>query len=219
MIRKEIGTIETISPQGDNLYAIIRRKGDAVFDTEGSSVYINSHIYTQDMAYTMLPDSTKSLSETLIQLDIGMSIYLAKLEKLIGKEVLVSIEDGFVRYAEIIDPDKNPRLISAKDIATARRLSSNISQIDSTGIEYLKQQGYTNGQITSTLSENIGNNKLNGVVIKYGDAAVYDAISKSEVSSRKNMEISSSIATGIPASKLKNKTCHIHIKAFSAKWN
>ena len=219
MIRKEIGTIETISPQGDNVYAIIRRRGDAVFDTEGSNVYINSHIYTQDMAYTMLPDSTKSLSETLIQLDIGISIYLAKLEKLIGKEVLVSIEDGFVRYAEIIDPDKNPRLISAKDIATARRLSSNISQIDSTGIEYLKQQGYTNGQITSTLSENIGNNKLNGVVIKYGDAAVYDAISKSEVSSRKNMEISSSIATGIPASKLKNKTCHIHIKAFSAKWN
>lgn len=217
MIRKEVGTIETISPQGDNVYAIIRRRGDAVFDTEGSNVYINSHIYTQDMAYTMLPDSTKSLSETLIQLDIGMSIYLAKLEKLIGKEVLVSIEDGFVRYAEIIDPDKNPRLISAKDIATARRLSSNISQIDSTGIEYLKQQGYTGGQIASTLSENIGNNKLNGVVIKYGDAAVYDAISKSEVSSRKNMEISSSIATGIPASKLKNKTCHIHIKAFSAK--
>jgi hypothetical protein len=108
-------------------------------------------------------------------------------------------------------------LISAKDIATARRLSSNISQIDSTGIEYLKQQGYTDGQITSTLSENIGNNKLNGVVIKYGDAAVYDAISKSEVSSRKNMEASSSIVTGIPASKLKNKTCHIHIKAFSAK--
>jgi hypothetical protein len=217
MIRKEIGTIETISPQGDNIYAIIRRKGDAVFDTEGSSVYINSHIYTQDMAYTMLPDSTKSLSETLIQLDIGISIYLAKLEKLIGKEVLVSIEDGFVRYAEIIDADKSPRLISAKDIATARRLSSNISQIDSTGIEYLKQQGYTDGQITSTLSENIGNNKLNGVVIKYGDAAVYDAISKSEVSSRKNMEASSSIVTGIPASKLKNKTCHIHIKAFSAK--
>ena len=218
MIKNEIGTIESISPQGEIVYAVIRRKGDLANDIEGNIVYINSNICTVDTSYTLIPDENKNLAETLIPLDIGLSIYIAKLESLIGKEVVIYEEDGAIKYASIIELEDTPRIISAKDVAIARKISSNISQIDSSGIKYLKQQGYTANQISSIISETIGNNKLSGRVIKYGDASVYDAVSKSETASRLDMAKSIAISNNIPSSQLKNKTCHIHIEAFSAKW-
>ena len=218
MIKNEIGTIESISPQGEIVYAVIRRKGDLANDIEGNIVYINSSICTVDTSYTLIPDENKNLAETLIPLDIGLSIYIAKLESLIGKEVVIYEEDGVIKYASIIELEDTPRIISAKDVAIARKISSNISQIDSSGIKYLKQQGYTANQISSIISETMGNNKLSGRVIKYGDTSVYDAVSKSETASRLDMAKSIAISNNIPSSQLKNKTCHIHIKAFSAKW-
>lgn len=217
MAEIDVGIIETISPQGGIVYAVIRRKGDAIPDIEGTIVYANSHIFCINYAHSFIPDANKVLSETLIPLNITQSIGIIKLESLIGKEVLITIENGEIKYADTIDTNSYARKIPSKDVAIARGLSSNVSQIDSYGIEYLKLQGYSKNEILLTLSESLGNNKLNGQVIRYGDASVYDAVSKSEVSSRINMESSTSIATNIPATSLKNKTCHIHIKAFSAK--
>ena len=103
MIKNEIGTIESISPQGEIVYAIIRRKGDLANDIEGNIVYINSSICTVDTSYTLIPDENKNLAETLIPLDIGLSIYIAKLESLIGKEVVIYEEDAVIKYASIIE--------------------------------------------------------------------------------------------------------------------
>ena len=67
MIKNEIGTIESISPQGEIVYAVIRRKGDLANDIEGNIVYINSSICTVDTSYTLIPDENKNLAESEFQ--------------------------------------------------------------------------------------------------------------------------------------------------------
>ena len=209
----EIGTIESLSPQGEKLYAKIRRRGDLAKDAEGNNVRINTYLFGN--IYN-IPEANLTLSEVLIPIDIDLSISKVNLDTLMDRRVAVFIEDGIPKYAKLMD-DSSARIIDPEDIRKARQLSADPSIIDKNGIDFLKKTGYVISQIEATIAESIGANSINGKTLKYGDQSTYDAISKSEQALRYDMTSSLPIATNIPASQLKNKTCHLQIKAFSAK--
>lgn len=209
----EIGTIESLSPQGKKLYAKIRRQGDLAKDAEGNNVRINTYLFGN--IYN-IPEANLTLSEVLIPIDIDLSISKVNLDTLMDRRVTVFIEDGIPKYAKLMD-DSSARIIDPEDIRKARQLSADPSIIDKNGIDFLKKTGYVISQIETTIAESIGANSINGKTLKYGDQSTYDAISKSEQALRYDMTSSLPIATNIPASQLKNKTCHLQIKAFSAK--
>lgn len=209
----EIGTIESLSPQGEKLYAIIRRRGDLAKDAEGNNVLINTYLFGN---LHNIPEAILTLSEVLIPIDIDLSISKVNLDTLMNRGVAVFIENGMPKYAKLMD-DSSARIIEAEDIAIARQLSVDPSKIDKNGIVFLQKKGYILSQIEATIAESIGANSTNGKTLKYGDQSTYDAVSKSEQALRYDMTSSLPIATNIPASQLKNKTCHIQINAFSAK--
>lgn len=209
----EIGTIESLSPQGEKLYATIRRKGDLAKDIEGNDVRINTYLFGN--LYN-IPEANLTLSEVLIPIDIDLSIAKTNADSLISRTVTVYMEEGVPVYAKLLD-DKNARTISPEDLRKARKFSANPTTIDKNGIDFLQKSGYGISEIEATIAESIGANSIDGKTVKYGDQSTYDAISKSEQALRYDMSASLPIATNIPASQLKNKTCHLQIKAFSAK--
>ncbi len=211
----EIGIIESISPQGDMLYATIRRIGDIATDVDNNAVRINTTLLTRHGMD--LPENKYLLAEVLIPLDVQVEFWNIKYEKLIGKTVTVAMDGKKALYASILNITDEARIIPFKDIETARKLSKNISKIDSAGIEFLKDAGHPLTQIMTVISEEIAEISIDGKVLRYGDAATHDTVSKSENSSRYDMTQSISVATNIPPFSAKNKTCHIHIRPFSAK--
>lgn len=209
----EKGTIESLSPQGEKLYAKIRREGDDAPDIEGNIVKINTYLFGN---HFNIPEENLTLAEILIPLDIDLSISKVNVDTLLGKKVTVFVEDGNPIYARLTEESPS-RIIDPKDIRQARQLSADPLSIDKNGIDFLQKSGYGITQIESVLAESLAGNNIDGKTIKYGDQSTYDAISKSEQSLRYDMSTSLPIATNIPASQLKNKTCHLQIKAFSAK--
>lgn len=209
----ELGRIEALSPQGEKLYAKIRRIGDIAKDIEGNTVRINSYLFGN---LDNLPEACLTLAEVLIRIDIDLSISKSNSDSLLNRYVMVLIEGGVPVRAKLID-EETSRIIDPNDIRQARKLSADPSKIDLNGMSFLESLGYAWTQIEGIIAESIGNNNIDGKTMKYGNQSTYDAISKSEQSLRYDASASLPLATNIPASQLKNKTCHIHIKAFSAK--
>lgn len=215
MKNTEIGIIESVSPQGDTIYATIRRIGDMATDVDNNAVRINTTLLTR--TGMDLPENKYVLAEVLIPLDVQVEFWNVKYEKLIGKTVTVNMDGKKAVYASILNITDEARTIPFKDIETARKLSGNITKIDSAGIEFQKDAGHPLTQIMTVISEEIAEISIDGKVLKYGDMATYDTVSKSESSSRLDMKKSASVATNLPPFSAKNKSCHIHIRAFSAK--
>jgi hypothetical protein len=211
----ETGIIESISPQGDMLYATIRRVGDTATDVDNNIVKINTTLFNRHGID--IPENKYVLAEILIPLDVMVEFVNIKYEKLIGKTVLVTLDGGKALYASVLDTSSEARTIAAEDIMKARKLSRSMTKIDAAGVKFLEKSGYAINEILTVLSEEVAEISIDGKVLRYGDAATHDTVSKSENSSRYDMKQSISVATNIPPFSAKNKTCHIHIRPFSAK--
>ena len=71
----EPGIIESVSPQGDYTFAVVRRKGDEVKDVDLNVVRANTYLFGNKYN---LPESQVSLHELLIPLDISGNITAIK---------------------------------------------------------------------------------------------------------------------------------------------
>lgn len=207
----EIGTIIAITENSVNGYVAVRREGDRAFDVEGNSVRINSYIFGNTMN---IPEDSLTLTEVLLPLEVRDA--LTNPNDLIGRRVRVYIESGIPKFVSLYAAD-GARIADPEDIRKARRLSGVLGYINDVGKRFLKDIGYTDSEIDLTIRENIGNYNINGKVLKYGSQANSYSVSSSEGSASLDIGESLPIARDVPATRLKEKNCHIHIKAFSAK--
>lgn len=213
-IREEKGTIETLSPQGRYLYAQIRLDGIDAQDMEGNTKKIRTHLVGNEK---MLPEDIITMAETLVFVNVDLSTIGIDISKLIGHTVTVLYEENIPVNATLLYPIQ-PRVIPAEAIRQARAMSSNPTKIDSKGKRFLARLGYSAIEVAKVIGEELGILNADGQVIKYGNQDVPDKASKSEVSNRMDLSRSVDIVTSLPSTELKSKTCHIQIKAFSAKW-
>lgn len=212
-IREEKGTIETLSPQGRYLYAQIRLDGTDAQDMEGNTKKIRTHLAGNEK---MLPEDIITMAETLIFVNVDLSTIGIDISKLIGHTVTVSYDKDIPLSATLLYPIQ-PRIIPAEEIRQARAMSNNPTKIDSRGKRFLAKLGYPALEVLKVIGEELGILNADGQVIKYGNQDVPDKASKSEVSNRMDLSRSVDIVTSLPSTELKSKTCHIQIKAFSAK--
>ena len=159
----ELGRIEALSPQGEKLYAKIRRIGDIAKDMEGNTVRINSYLFGN---LDNLPEECLTLAEVLIRIDIDLSISKGNSDSLLNKYVMVLIEGGVPVRAKLID-EETSRIIDPNDIRQARKLSVDPSKIDLNGMSFLESLGYAWTQIEGIIAESIGNNDIDGKTASY----------------------------------------------------
>ncbi len=212
-----LGRILAVSPQGKRMYAIARDVGETALDSELELVQMNTGIIGN--IYN-LQESELTLAEILIPLNLDTDIQNIVPDNLIGKTIYVELDSGGVPIvAHIINPEDTPRTISPRAVQEARFVSKSLRLQATESIEFLKGLGFTEEEIKSTAAELFTMRSFEGKVIKYGDAATAYKVAKSEGSSEVNLisSLRKNIVTGVPTEQLKNKSCHIQIKAFSAK--
>ncbi len=213
----QIGNIVSVSPQGNRMYVILRSIGEKVLDVENNFVNINTYIIGN--VYN-LPESELKLAEVLILLNVDTDITNIKPSDIIGKAARVEIDDGGMPIsASIINTEDIPRSISAKTLKEARFLSKDLKLSSDESIKFLTKIGFSKEEILSIDKESVVMSTIAGRVFKYGDAVTNYKISKSEGSSEVDMvaSLNAGIVPGVSRDALKNKSCHLQIKAFSAK--
>lgn len=213
----EPGIIESVSPQGDNTFAVIRRKGDDIKDVDLNVVKINTYLFGNKYN---LPESQVSLHELLIPLDISGNITTINYEQLIGEEAMVEVRGGRPIMAYIDIQAGIPRSIHPVAIEQARLKSDDLDISSKEAVDHLKAIGYGDAEIKDVTKQFYETLDVNGKLISYGTVATYHKTSqqdgKSEVDITKKGILASSV-TGLPSSQLKEKSCHSHIGIFSAK--
>lgn len=212
----EVGIIESISPQGYGIYAVVRRKGDDVIDMELETVKINTGLFGNIFN---LPETLVSLHEILIPLDMSTDISKFNYNVLIGREVKVELINDRPVMAYIAGTIGHARTIAPLHIIEARMISDTGDVASVEAIEYLKSKGYTNLDIidlNQSYYEGLG---VSGKIISYGDYVTQNKVSVSDGSKEADIskKVSLNSVTNLPEGRLKTKTCHLHIGAFSAK--
>ena len=213
----EPGIIESVSPQGDYTFAVVRRKGDEVKDVDLNVVRANTYLFGNKYN---LPESQVSLHELLIPLDISGNITTINYEQLIGEEVMVEVRGGRPIMAYLDIKVKTPRSIHPKDIDQARLLSDDLDISSKEAVDHLKAVGYKEEEIKDVTKQFYETLEVNGKIISYGTVVTNHKTSQQDGKSEQDITkkgILESSVTGLPTTKLKEKSCHSHIGIFSAK--
>ena len=213
----DLGRVVSVSPQGSRLFVVARSIGESVLDIEMNLVQINTGIIGN--VYNM-PESELRYAEILIPLSIDTEVQSMNPEKLIDKIVRVELDSsGSPIIAHLMDTSDSARIISAQAIKEARFVSKSLKLSSQDSVNFLKNIGFTEKEIKDIDSEAVAFSTIQGKVIKYGDAATSYKVSKYEGAREVDLisSLRSNIVTGVSSEQLKNKSCHIQIKAFSAK--
>jgi hypothetical protein len=216
-IKEELGIIVSLSPQGDSVFAVIRRVGQKMYDFDGNTVYVGTSLFGNELG---IEESQLLLAEILIPTDINPKTTHTDYQKLIGQRVTVKIKNDRPIMAHLIGGGEfEPRTVSRQDLYSARITNSAMSLKDNSAKDFLRKQGYSDSTINAIISEDLGSANILGQVISYGDNATYHKTSIKD--NKTEADLSKSNASGIvkhlSLEKLKNRLCHIHPTALSAK--
>jgi len=163
--RYEKGIIKNLSPQGDRLFATVKRMPSTRVDNQGVTVKVDGTYFGNEHGYS---DDNITLSETLIPTDIDLSIISGTLEHFVGKEVMVESIDNFPEKVFIQSPDSSARKISIEELRTAR-LSSNKSELDDSAKKFLLSIGYSPEEVDATFKETLSSIER-AKILDYGAA-------------------------------------------------
>ena len=202
--KEELGIIEKISIQGNDVYAVVRRKKQA---EEGNPALLFGNEQRID-------ESKLTMAEILIPLDIKANDINYDPLKILGEVVTVSTRHGDPIMASINNKNRKPRTIDRDRIKEIRAMSKDPSNIEITpDIEkYLQQFGYSKEDIELTLKDDLKtvNENAKSGVIRYGDESAWDRTSTEDAGKddwKNNNAVK--IVTGLAKSTLKNLSCHI----------
>jgi len=220
------GVIESVSVQGDMLYAIIRKAPGKYLKTSEKNIKNSVTGFDEDNSYFgnihNISEKDLTLTELLIPTDINFKAIHVHPSKFIGARVLVWLIGNIPQKAFILSPLLRSRLINPDDIRYARALSKkdknnskkygkNLTEI---GYEFLLARGYSKKQILTTFEEEVPDK---GSIITYG---VKDWQDESD-SSNSNVDMSDSLENGIVNHVYSNKKdektiCYKSLKALLA---
>lgn len=213
----EEGIIETISPQGDMVYAIVRRKGREVSDVDTRTVRVGTGLFRNEFN---MPEEKLTLAELLIPTDIDPKTTHCDYNKFIGQSVRVRLDGGYPAFVfcyEGTSPDS--RSIPGNVLQNIRLRNKDMDLSTPENIKLLKQNGFDSTTINGIINETYQSTKVKGGVISYGDVATYHKTSVREDLSEVDLSNSAKqgIVNGLPLEKLKNRLCHLHPTVLSAK--
>lgn len=216
-ITYEEGLIETISPQGDIVYAIVRRKGKEVNDPDARTVRIGTSLCRNEFN---MPEGKLTLAELLIPTDIDPKTTHCDYSKFIGQAVRVRLESGYPTFVMCYEgASADSRSIPANLLQNLRLRNKDADLASSENIKLLKQNGFDLGVINGIINETYQSTKVKGSVISYGDVATYHKASVRE--DLTEVDLSKSAKSGfvnwLPVETLKNRLCHQHPTVLSAK--
>lgn len=210
--KEELGIIEKIQVQGNDIYAVVRRKKQA---EEGKAALLFGNEQRID-------EAKLTMAELLIPLDIKANDINYDPLKILGEVVTVQTRHGDPIMASINNKNRKPRTIDRDRIKEIRAMSKDPQNIVITPeIErYLQQFGYTKDDIDLTLKDNLQvvNDNAKSGVIRYGDESSWDRTS-TEDAGKDDWKNSSAvkIVTGLAKSTLKNMQCHIPLSILQGR--
>ena len=210
--KEELGIIEKISIQGNDIYAVVRRKKQA---EEGKSALLFGN-------EQRIEESKLTMAEILIPLDIKANDINYEPLKILGEVVTVTTRHGHPIMAQLNNKNRKPRTIDRDRIKEIRAMSKDPQHIEITpDIEkYLSQFGYTKEDIDITLKDNLEtvNTNAKSGVIRYGDEQSWDRTSTDDAGKddwKNNSAVK--IVTGLAKSTLKNMSCHIPLSILQGR--
>lgn len=210
--KEELGIIEKISIQGNDIYAVVRRKKQA---EEGKSALLFGN-------EQRIEESKLTMAEILIPLDIKANDINYEPLKILGEVVTVTTRHGDPIMAQLNNKNRKPRTIDRDRIKEIRAMSKDPQHIEITpDIEkYLSQFGYTKEDIDITLKDNLEtvNTNAKSGVIRYGDEQSWDRTSTDDAGKddwKNNSAVK--IVTGLAKSTLKNMSCHIPLSILQGR--
>ncbi len=213
----ENGVIETISPQGDLVYAMVRREGRIAQDVDGQQVRIGMSLFRNEFN---IPESNLTLAELLIPTDIDPKSTHCEYKKFTGQRVRVKLESGYPTYVLTAEgADEDSRTISGRLLQTLRMRNPEMNLDTPENIKFLKQNGFDSSTINGIINETYQSTKVKGSVISYGDCATYHKTSVNDDLEEVDLSMSAKkgIVSWLPIEKLKNRLCHQHPTVLSAK--
>lgn len=213
----ELGRIESLSPQGERIYAIVRRLGKEVIDVDGNMVKINTSLFRNEHN---ADESLLTLAELYIPTDINPKTTFTNYSGFIAREVSVEMDNGYPIFVYVNSyPTVESRLIPSKLIYDARMTNSSMSLKDPAAIRFLKDSGYDSRTIDGIINETYHSTGAKNTVISYGDSAAWHRSSTSESMGETDLSASvkKNIVMGLPEAKLKSRLSHIHPVVLSAK--
>lgn len=206
--KKRPGIVANVCPQGDRLYLIVRHPDTITGDNRVIGKLFGSIGTT--------PEEDLLLVEILVATDIDLSVDALDYSSLIGKKV--TVEEGMGRLPRFLvrlkEPVNGARTISPEDIIKARSLTPD-NTINDEGVDFLEQR-YGKDQTAAVLGEKYSDFS-SGSIIQISGQSDWQAASMDDMNGRQMLETDHSIVNNLTSGKLKDKPCHYHAKALTAK--
>ena len=97
-IVNKVGTIETVSVQGHNYFAVIRYDGEAMQDMMGNPVRCGR--YLAGIPF-WTPEATATMAELLIPLNINSTLQVTDPKLMVGARCIVHLKERMVRQTSL----------------------------------------------------------------------------------------------------------------------
>ena len=217
MKTKELGIIESLSPQGERIFAVVRRKGISAMDVDGNSVRMNTGLFRNEHN---ADEDKLTLAELYIPTDINPRTTFANYNSFVGREVVVELDNGYPTFVFVNEgTTSESRAIPAKIIYDARMTNPDMDLSNKLAVSFLKNNGYDSESINAIINETYGSVGVKNTVVSYGDSAAWHRSSTSESTSETDLSssVKKNIVMGLPEAKLKSRLSHIHPVVLSAK--
>lgn len=210
--KEEMGVIEKVSIQGNDIYAIIRRTKQA--GLEKPALLFGNEAQIEEQKLTM--------AEVLIPLDIKANDIQFDPLKILGESVTVQTRHGDPIMAQLNNRNRKPRTIDRDRMKEIRAMSKDPSNIEVTPKieQYLAQFGYTKEDIDLTIKDNVENVNKNAKtgVIRYGDEEAWDRSSTDDGGKNDWKNTTPvKIVTGLSKHLLKQMSCHVPVQIFQGR--
>ena len=215
----EMGTIEALSVQGDLLFAVVRRSGKMTRTEAGEDKEIIGDLFGNMHG---VPEQMLSLAEVLIETDVNISLMPRSPKYLIGKQVLVEVDQS--GNPLIVRISTNPRqsgsrAIDRKHIYSLRKLSKSgdvdIPEVRKKMLDF----GYSPEEVGGVLGEKYIQSGLYGKVGTYGTRSSWTSVESSESSKTHDLSkgISLDLVLGLSGSYLISRKCSNPSKIISGR--
>ncbi len=212
----EEGIIESVSPEGNKLFVIVRRLPTEEVDRDGNTYKAPGLLFGNE---GRLNEDDVTLTELKIPADVDLSQAIIDPVEYINRKVLVKMVAGHPSGCLMREYDNlDPTIITKEQIYNARMQDPERRLHSKASTDFLeKQYGFTKTQIADVIMSTYG--KVNPKGYRLANAGTSSWIDQAEADQEGIIDMSdtASVSTNVPASKLRTKTCYYHAKVFSGK--
>ena len=218
MSTTRLGTVESISVQGANLFAVIRYKGEVLKDMMGNDVNCGRSLAGVP---SWTPEKEINMAEILLPLSVAQALQVTNPNLLIGANCIVHLESDVSEYpisATILSED-NARLITRRQMWNIRNMSADGVLDDLTKLR-VAADGSISMELYEGISKEIYDQEFHkGMVGVYGTAQ--DPFRTNEGHMNQLVDFSTKIdedkVTGIGTKKLRTRNCYAPATVFTGR--